>query len=158
MKTALTIISVLIVLSIASLFILAKYSEKGQAPGLVNDSLSRCAEKPNCVCSEYKEDVDHYIEAIYIESSYTELTDIQNSESLDMVKVVSIIQEMNGVVQIEKDNYVAAIFTSSVFGFVDDFEIGIDSGQGAESGAIHFRSASRVGYSDAGVNKKRVEL
>ena len=158
MKIALIIVLVLIALSITSLFILGKYSQKGQAPGLVNGSLSRCSEKPNCVCSEYRDDVDHYIEPIYIESSYIEPTDIQSSESLDMAKVVSIIQEMNGVVQIEKNNYVAAIFTSSVFGFVDDFEIRIDPNQGTKQGTIHFRSASKVGYSDGGVNKKRVEL
>ncbi len=158
MKTALTIVSVLIVLSIAFLLILGKYSQKGQAPGLVNGSLSRCSEKPNCVCSEYKEDVDHYIEAIYIEPVDIKPKDIQNSVSHDMTKIMSTIKDMKGVVQIEKDNYIAATFTSSVFGFVDDFEIRIDPGQGAESETFHFRSASRVGYSDGGVNKKRVEL
>ena len=145
MKIALIIVSVLIALSIAFLFILGKHSQKGQASGLVNGSLSRCSEKPNCVCSEYRDDVDHYIEAV---------TDIQSLESLDMAIVVSTIQGMNGVIRSEKDNYVAAIFTSSIFGFVDDFEIRIDPNQGT----MHFRSASRVGYSDGDVNKKRVEL
>ena len=149
MKIALITVSVLIVLSIAFLFILGKYSQKGQAPGLDNGSLSRCPEKPNCVCSEYRDDVDHYIEAV---------TDIQNVGSHDltriMSKIVSTIEDMSGAVQVEKDNYVAATFTSSFFGFVDDFEIRIDPNQGA----MHFRSASRVGYSDGGVNKKRVEL
>lgn len=144
MKIALIIVSVLIALSIASLFILGKYSQKGQASGLVNSSLSRCSAKPNCVCSEYRDDVDHYILP----------TDIQNSGSTDMAKVASIIKDMNGVTQVEKDNYIAATFTSSIFGFVDDFEIRIDPNQGT----MHFRSASRVGYSDGGVNRKRVEL
>jgi len=71
-----------------------------------------------------------------------------------MPKVVSIIQSMNGVLQGEKDNYIAATFTSSIFGFVDDFEIRIDPNEGV----LHFRSASRVGYGDGGVNRKRVEL
>ena len=153
MKAAFIIVLVLIALAIASFFILGKYSQKGQAPGLVNGSLSKCSEKPNCVCSEYRDDVDHYIEAIY-----SDPTEIQNLESHDMTRImstiVSTIQDMNGVVQIEKDNYVAATFTSSIFGFVDDFEIRIDSNQET----MHFRSASRVGYGDGGVNKKRVEL
>jgi uncharacterized protein (DUF1499 family) len=38
--------------------------------------------------------------------------------------------------------------------FVDDLEIRIDSTQKV----IHIRSASRVGYSDMGVNRKRTEL
>ncbi len=149
MKIGLITISVLIALSIASLFILGKYSQKGQAPGLVNGSLSRCSEKPNCVCSEHIDDVDHYIESV---------TDIQNFEKHDMTRVMSTIQDMNGVIRSEKDNYVAAIFTSSIFGFVDDFEIRTDPNQGSMQGTMHFRSASRVGYGDGGVNKKRVEL
>jgi len=64
------------------------------------------------------------------------------------------IQEMGGTIQIESDNYLAATFTSAIFKFVDDLEIRIDSTQKV----IHIRSASRVGYSDMGVNKKRTEL
>ena len=43
-------------------------------------------------------------------------------------------------------------FTSKIFRFVDDVEFYFD-----EPGVIHFRSASRVGYSDMGVNKNRME-
>ena len=145
MKIALITLSILIASSIALLFILGKYSQNGQASGLVNGSLSRCSEKPNCVCSEYIDDVDHYIEPI---------RNIQNIEIDDISKVVSIIQGMNGVLQSSKDNYIAATFTSSIFGFVDDLEIRTDPIQGI----MHFRSASRVGYGDGGVNRKRVEL
>ena len=61
---------------------------------------------------------------------------------------------MGGTVQIEKDNYLAATFTSAIFKFVNDLEIRIDSTQKL----IHIRSASRVGYTDLGVHKKRTEL
>ena len=145
MKIALITASILIVLSIALLFFLGKYSQKGQARGLVNGSLSRCSEKPNCVCSEYLDDVSHYIEPV---------TDIQEKEMDGMNKVVSTIREMNGVLQSTEDNYIAATFTSSIFGFVDDLEIRIDPNRGI----MHIRSASRVGYGDGGVNRKRVEL
>ncbi len=145
MKIALITVFILIALAVALLFIVGKYSQKGQAPGLVNGSLSRCSAKPNCVCSEHIDDVGHYIEPV---------TNIQNREMDRMPKVVSIIQSMNGVLQGEKDNYIVATFTSSIFGFVDDFEIRIDPNEGV----LHFRSASRVGYGDGGVNRKRVEL
>jgi uncharacterized protein (DUF1499 family) len=140
MKLAFIIIIMVIGSSIVLLFILGKYSQKGQAPGLVNGSLSRCPEKPNCVCSEYKDDVDHYIEPI---------TAHQN----DMPKVVSTIIKLGGNIQIETDNYIAATFKSSIFGFVDDLEIRMDP----IHGVMHFRSASRVGYDDMGVNRNRVE-
>ncbi|NNE63774.1 MAG: DUF1499 domain-containing protein [Gammaproteobacteria bacterium] len=145
MKLALITICILIVLSIGLLFMLGKYSQKGQAPGLVNRSLARCSEKPNCVCSEYLDDASHYIEPV---------TDMQDMEMDDMDKVLSTIRDMNGVVQITKENYVAATFSSSIFGFVDDLEIRFDQNQGV----MHIRSASRVGYGDGGVNRKRVEL
>ena len=51
------------------------------------------------------------------------------------------------------DSYLHAEATSLIWGYVDDLEILID----AEGKQIHFRSASRTGYSDLGVNRKRVE-
>ena len=50
-------------------------------------------------------------------------------------------------------NYIHATFTSRVFRFVDDVEFVIDD----SASEIHFRSASRVGYGDMGVNRKRME-
>jgi len=60
---------------------------------------------------------------------------------------------MGGSIQAENDNYLAATFSSSIFRFVDDLEIRFD----ADRKMIHMRSASRVGYSDRGINKKRIE-
>ena len=51
------------------------------------------------------------------------------------------------------DSYLRAEFKSRVFGFVDDVELQL---RAAEE-AIAVRSASRVGYSDLGVNRRRVE-
>jgi uncharacterized protein (DUF1499 family) len=61
---------------------------------------------------------------------------------------------MGGSIQAENENYLAATFSSTIFGFVDDLELRIDPVQKV----IHIRSASRVGYSDAGVNRKRIAL
>ena len=60
---------------------------------------------------------------------------------------------MGGSIQVENENYFAATFTSTIFGFVDNLEIRIDTNKNV----IHIRSASRVGRSDLGVNKKRIE-
>lgn len=64
-----------------------------------------------------------------------------------------IISTMGGRVQRADNAYVATTFNSAVFGFVDDLEIRVAD----DEGVIHIRSASRVGYSDGGVNKERVE-
>ena len=44
-------------------------------------------------------------------------------------------------------------FTSKLLRFVDDVEFVFDEG----AKTIHFRSASRIGYGDYGVNRDRME-
>lgn len=51
------------------------------------------------------------------------------------------------------DRFLHATWTSPVFGFVDDVELLYDPA----AGLLHARSASRVGYSDLGVNRRRLE-
>ena len=51
----------------------------------------------------------------------------------------------------QEDDYIHAVFTSRLFRFKDDVEFYID----AAAEQVHFRSGSRVGYSDMGANRKR---
>ena len=60
---------------------------------------------------------------------------------------------MGGIIHQDTDSYVAATFRSNIFRFIDDFEIRLDT----ENKLIHIRSASRVGNSDFGANRKRIE-
>jgi uncharacterized protein (DUF1499 family) len=53
----------------------------------------------------------------------------------------------------ESDDYLHAECRSAVFGFVDDLELHLRR----QSNSIAVRSASRLGYRDFGVNRKRVE-
>jgi uncharacterized protein (DUF1499 family) len=53
----------------------------------------------------------------------------------------------------EDDTYLHVEFTSLLLRFVDDVEFLFDE----EAKTIHFRSASRIGYSDFGVNRRRME-
>ncbi len=53
----------------------------------------------------------------------------------------------------EEDSYLHYEFTSLLFRFVDDVEFLFEDA----TKTIHFRSASRVGYGDFGVNRKRME-
>jgi uncharacterized protein (DUF1499 family) len=50
-------------------------------------------------------------------------------------------------------HYVHAEFRSRLFRFVDDVELVVDP----VARVLHFRSASRVGHSDLGVNRRRME-
>ncbi len=144
MKITLIVISSLILATIVTFFILGLISQSGKASGLVDGKLTRCPEKPNCVSSEFAADVAHYIDPVAIPQSIT-------SKILSRLK--NRVREMGGSIQVENDNYLAVTFTSSIFRFVDDLEIRIDTDQKM----IHLRSASRVGYSDRGINRKRIE-
>jgi uncharacterized protein (DUF1499 family) len=53
----------------------------------------------------------------------------------------------------EDDGYLHYEFTSLLLRFVDDVEFLFDD----ETKTIHFRSASRTGYGDFGVNRRRME-
>ena len=52
----------------------------------------------------------------------------------------------------QADHYLHAEFRSRILGFVDDVEFLVDE----TNSVIQFRSASRVGYSDLGVNRRRM--
>jgi uncharacterized protein (DUF1499 family) len=145
MKLALIILASIFAVFVIWFFILGIISRAGKAPGLAQGALSICPDTPNCVCSEYKDDVNHYIDPIIIPPNIT-------LETLPTLE--DIIRGMGGTIQSESNNYIAATFSSRIFRFVDDFEIRIDP----TLKVIHIRSASRVGKGDMGVNRKRTEL
>ena len=51
-----------------------------------------------------------------------------------------------------EEHYIHVLFQSRIFRFTDDVEFEFDD----EHEVIHLRSASRVGYYDLGVNRKRM--
>ena len=145
MKIILVVLIIVIAVVIIPFFILGRMSRSGNAPDLIDGILSKCPDKPNCVCSEYKADADHFIDPII-------LTESGKAKIMSILK--ETIRESGGTIQTERDNYLASTFTSAIFGFTDDVEIRVDS----VHNVIHIRSASRAGYSDFGVNRKRVEF
>ena len=143
MKIILIAAVCIFILIITYFIVLGIQSKSGPIPGLINGKLTKCPEKPNCVCSEFKEDSAHFVQPIVF----------QNEAIIGIEVIKEIVVEMGGVVDSESDQYLAATFSSNLFGFVDDFEIRIDSDQKN----IQLRSASRVGKSDLGANLKRVD-
>jgi len=141
----LIVVASIALLVIIAFFVLGYRSQSGAASGLVEGRLKPCPDTPNCVSSEFVSDAAHYIEPLVYAAD-------EAAQVLPRLK--AIIREMGGSIQAEKTGYLAATFTSSIFGFVDDLELRIDTGQNT----IHLRSASRVGHGDLGVNRKRVEL
>jgi len=132
----LKIFLVLVVLVCIMFFFLGLKSQKGEAKGLVDGRLADCPSAPNCVSSEMGTPDGKRVEPL--------------TGTMDAVR--DAILTLGGEITSEKDDYISATFTSKIFKFVDDVEI-----RPADDGKVHIRSASRVGYSDRGVNKKRVE-
>jgi uncharacterized protein (DUF1499 family) len=144
MKTAMIVAVALAVVLGAGFFILGAISRSGKAPGLSQGRLAPCPKTPNCVCSEEKGDAAHFIEPVAIPPHVP-------MEGLGMIR--EIISEMGGRIRDEEGACLAATFSSRFFGFVDDFEIRVDFLEKK----IHIRSASRVGRSDFGANRRRGE-
>jgi uncharacterized protein (DUF1499 family) len=111
--------------------------------GITDGRLSPCPDSPNCVSSR-SSDKRHFIEPIRYEGT----------EHRAMGRLITVVQGMKRcrIITID-DHYIHAEFTSAFFRFVDDVEFYFDS----EAKIIHMRSASRIGYSDFGVNRQRME-
>lgn len=108
------------------------------------DRLAPCPKSPNCV-SSMASDEEHAIEPFIYEGvdkrkAYEALLNVLSTQA--RIEIVT-----------RDENYLHVTFKSKIFRFRDDVEFYFP---GDES-IIHVRSASRVGYSDMGVNRKRVE-
>lgn len=147
-KKAVIIVMVIIglpVLAAVAFVVMGQMSRSGSAPGLEGGRLTACPNRPNCVSSENPQDKGHFIAPLKMPADGPEAA---------RATLRSVIEAMGGRISIDQNSYLAATFSSRLFGFVDDLELRLD----AENGAIHLRSGSRVGYSDQGVNRKRAEL
>jgi len=107
------------------------------------NKLSPCPSSPNCV-SSLSEDRKHSIEPLQFTGSRDEARQ----------KLLGILEKLKRArVTRSETDYIHAEFRSAIFQFVDDVEFLFAE----EGNIIHLKSASRVGYSDLGANRKRVE-
>ena len=107
-----------------------------------SDRLQSCPRTPNCVSTQAEpaeQRIDPITSAGKRQKALAQLLEILASEPRVTVEKTD-------------ERYIHAVFTSALFRFKDDVEFLFDS----ERQLIHFRSASRVGRSDMGVNRKRM--
>ena len=110
--------------------------------GLQDGKLSPCPSSPNCVSTQ-SSDPQHKIEAL----------SFRGSKAQTMAAVVAVVGKMKRTTIItQREDYLHVEYRTKM-GFVDDVEFFLDEAHQT----VHFRSASRVGYSDLGVNRKRME-
>ena len=114
--------------------------------GINNGKLAPCPKTPNCVNSQAVGE-KQYIQPI----RYT------GSQEDARVRLLQILDsQRRAKILVAQENYIRAEFTSALFRFVDDVEFYFPKEKSGES-VIHIRSASRIGYSDLGANRKRIE-
>ncbi len=84
----------------------------------------------------------HYIEALSISRAASEVLDV----------VEAVLQDSGAEVKSRTDTALEALVVSGIFRFKDDVQFFVDEGERR----LHARSASRMGYSDLGANRKRI--
>jgi uncharacterized protein (DUF1499 family) len=105
----------------------------------LSERFAPCPDKPNCVSSRLIPTSDRYIGPM--EADISIIKRLKNYiQQQERWKLIS-----------ETRNYLHATAESKFFGFIDDVEFIY------EQGKLHMRSASRLGYYDFGVNRKRLE-
>ena len=107
------------------------------------DKLAPCPDSPNCVSSQAV-DTRHAVAPLAFNGD--------PQHAWDALKTVVLKQKRTRITRVDAHTLQAEC-RSLVFRFVDDLEFSMVT----EEQLIHMRSASRTGYSDLGVNRRRVE-
>ncbi|MEX1302612.1 MAG: DUF1499 domain-containing protein [Desulfotignum sp.] len=114
--------------------------------GTTNGELAPCPKTPNCVNSQ-----------AVGEKQYIQPIRYAGAREDARVRLLQILgSQKRAKILTAQENYIRAEFTSALFRFVDDVEFYFPKEKSGES-VIHIRSASRIGYSDLGANRKRIE-
>ena len=119
------------------------FAGKPEGLGVKDGRLADCPDSPNCVCSQEDRETHHVDPLKY-----------EGDGPAALARLVKVIENWpRAKIVTRTDNYLHAEFTTPILRFVDDVEFLLAE----EENAIHVRSGSRVGHSDMGVNRKRVE-
>lgn len=111
--------------------------------GVIEGKLADCPTSPNCV-SSFAEDEEHNIAPIPFSGSVEEARSklLATLQALPRVEIVTA-----------EPTYIHATTRSRLMGYVDDNEFLIDE----NAQLIHVRAAARLGKSDLGANRARIE-
>ncbi len=106
--------------------------------------LSPCPDSPNCVSSEAATSSERYVPPLSFEGGANDAWQRAREAALSLPGA-QLVEE--------RDDYLWIEVTTRALRFVDDLELLLD----ANERRIDVRSSSRVGYSDLGANRRRVE-
>ncbi|MBV1914581.1 MAG: DUF1499 domain-containing protein [Pseudomonadales bacterium] len=111
--------------------------------GVIDGKLPPCPDKPNCVVS-HDYDQEHFIDPLTYNGGFPEAYSglIESIKQMDRSKIIT-----------RNSHYIHAEFTSRLMRYVDDVEFYFDP----KDKQVQIRSASRIGHSDMGVNRERID-
>ena len=143
LRIALTLTAILFLLLIGRFVFLSMTTQPPDTLGTAQGRLAPCPKTPNCVSSQAERESQR-LDALVVNASIDEAmaTALRAIESMPGSRIVT-----------SDDGYLHVEFKSRVFRFVDDLELSYDP----NVPGFQVRSASRVGRSDLGANRKRVE-
>ncbi|MDF1617075.1 DUF1499 domain-containing protein [Petrocella sp. FN5] len=135
-------IAIIVVVMVSGVFISMvvgnmKVSKLGVREGL----LAEMPETPNAVSSQTRDEDKKVAPFPYKEDLQTTKEEIKLAvKAYGDAKIVE-----------EESNYIRMVFTTGLMRYKDDVEFYFDD----QEKVVHFRSASRIGYSDMGLNRER---
>ncbi len=143
LRTMLLGFAVLIALALISVTVWARTARRPATLGVVDRQLTPCPTTPNCVATE-RALPDQLMPALPYTASLGEAK----------ARLLEVVQTMpRTTIVSDEQEYIAAEFRTPGIGFIDDVEFRFDD----NAKLIHFRSASRLGRGDIGVNRARME-
>lgn len=119
--------------------------EKGQREYSENMQFLPVPESPNCVMSTLPEDDEKYVEPL-------PLPEGKEEKRIEFMKDL-MVKEFGAKVLFQNDRYLHVTVQTRLMRYVDDVEFIWDD----EAEVFQVRSCSRLGYSDMGANRARVE-
>lgn len=131
---------------LTSVILMPLFACAGSRPntlGVKDSRLATCPGSPNCVSSD-DDDAGHTIPAFQLI--------LPADEAWRAVQAVVAKLPRSRIITVTED-YLYAECSSAFLGFVDDLELHLRPAQNV----IAIRSAARFGYSDLGVNRRRVQ-
>lgn len=140
MKTFFIILAVLIVLAFIMIYV-----QNSRTPALGHNQgrLNPLSSKPNAVSTQ-AEDVARRVAPWPLKADQEET----------MSAILAAVKSYGGATVMEqKAEYLYVVFTTDLMKFHDDAEFYLDT----DAREVHFRSSSRAGYSDGGLNRQRYE-
>lgn len=136
--------SLLITLIVLKIIHIIYQNQRLPSLGLQNGTLKALSQKPNGVSSQLNETDPKYV------SPWA----FKESSEATMKAIKTACHDFGQTeIKTQEDQYLHVVFSTPLMKFHDDVEFFLNT----ETQQVHYRSQSRAGYSDLGVNRKRYE-